>query len=585
MHDGRPQRKLAAILAADVAGYSRLIRADEDGTLASLRSLRAEVVEPRIARNGGRIVKLMGDGILVDFASAVDAVHAAVDIQEALARRNIGLPADRRVDFRVGINLGDVVIDGDDIHGDGVNMAARLEALSGPGGICISNNVHEQIRDRTAFAFEDTGEHIVKAHDRPVRAWQWVARGKSALRDIDQRPMLPDKWSIAVLPFDNMTNDPEQQFFADGLVEDVITALSRVDRLFVTARTSSFAYRGCNVGVREIGRDLGVHYVVEGSVRTAGRRVRVTAQLIDATTGKHVWAERYDREAEDIFDIQDEITRAIVASTETQVHVYEARGHPLAKRASVSAWALANRAFFLASYSTPEAFEEAESLAGEALKLDPSSSSAHTALAIVLFHKVWMGFAPDDGTFIDRARDAAQSALRLDPTDEYAHWIMGLILMKSREFDKSIAEFERAIEINPNCSLAYGSLATAQNFNGQPDAAVANNEIAIRSDPRSPALHFRYGGLALSHWLTGRFQTGAEMARKAINCNPAWPQAHIFLTACLSDLDRIDEARGAWADLRARHPDAKVVGIANLPFRDPETARLLQSALDRAVAE
>ena len=311
------ERRLAAILATDVVGYSRLIRADEEGTIAALKTLRADVIDPKLAEHHGRIVKLMGDGMLAEFPSVVDAVRAAVETQQAVAEHNSDLPKDKWIEFRVGINLGDVVIDGDDIHGDGVNLAARLEALAEPGGICISAAVYDQVRDKLDMPFRDMGEQDVKNIDRPVRVWQWVAGTApgTAGSPASSSPLaLPDKPSIAVLPFDNMSDEMDQEYFADGLTEDIITELSRFQTFFVIARHSAFVYKGKAVSVQDVGCELGVHYVVEGSVRKAGDRLRVVVQLIEAASGNHIWAERYDRELGDIFDLQDELTQAIVAA-------------------------------------------------------------------------------------------------------------------------------------------------------------------------------------------------------------------------------------------------------------------------------
>ena len=320
------ERRLAAILAADVVGYSRLIRADEEGTLVALRTLREELIDPVIAAHHGRIVKLMGDGMLVEFASAVDSVRAAVEKQQAVADHNSGLPEDKRIEFRIGINLGDIVIDGDDIQGDGVNIAARLETFSQAGGICISGKVFEEVRDRTNFAFEDLGEQEFKNIDRPVKVWRWRPDGTAitGVNTPSTQPLTPpDKPSIAVLSFTNMSGDADQEFISDGITEDIITELSRFSDLFVIARNSSFAYKGQSVDIRRIAGELGVRYVLEGSVRRGGKRLRITAQLLDSIDGGHVWGEKYDSDAEDVFDLQDEITRNVVGSIAPQIELAE----------------------------------------------------------------------------------------------------------------------------------------------------------------------------------------------------------------------------------------------------------------------
>ncbi len=326
------ERRLAAILVADVVGYARLITADEEGTLTAFQALRSGLIDPKFVAHKGRIVKAMGDGLLVEFASVVDAVRGAVEVQQALTERNAGVPEDRRIVFRIGVNLGDVVIEGDDIHGDGVNMAARLEAFAEPGGICVSNAVHDQVRDRIDVPFEDMGEQTFKNIDRRVRVWQWTVDSAVAVSKSETEPLpLPDNPSIAVLPFDNMSGDAEQEYFADGITEDIITALARCRWLRVVARNSTFAYKGKSADVRRIADELTVRYILEGSVRRSNDRVRVTAQLIDGRDGKHLWAERYDRDLKEIFALQDEITTVIVGTIEPELEMLEGsmlRGRP-----------------------------------------------------------------------------------------------------------------------------------------------------------------------------------------------------------------------------------------------------------------
>ena len=575
------ERRLAAIMATDVVGYSRLIRADEEGTIVALQALRADLIDPKIAEHHGRIVKLMGDGMLVEFASVVDAVNAAVETQQAVTERNSDVPADRRIELRIGINLGDVVIDGDDIQGDGVNVAARLEGIAEPGGICLSGMVYESVRDRIDVPFEDLGEQEIKNIDRPVRVWRWspTTRQPTSQLPSDREPSpVLDRPSIAVLPFENMSGDPEQEYFADGLVEDIITALSRIKAFFVIARNSSFTYKGVSVDIQRVGQELGVRYVLEGSVRRSGQRLRVTAQLIDATTGEHVWAERYDRELSDIFDVQDEITRNVVATTQTQVQLSEGSLFGHVEKPSLPIWALVSRSWKLMYELTSDSLSEAISLAEEAVALDPNSGRAHQALAVNLWHLNWMGFAKDGGATFARGRKIAERAARLNDDDEYTHWILGLIQMENGEYDKAIAELERAIEINPNCSLAYGSLATVLNFAGRPEDALGNNEIAIRSNPRDPSIFFRYSGLAWSNYLLKRLEIATEWAKKSIQHKPGWFQSHVVLVASLVELERLDVAKEALGDYLRQFPNSSLAEITELPFRMPEhRARLLDA--------
>jgi adenylate cyclase len=378
------ERRLAAILTADVVGYSRLIRADEEGTIAALRALRANLIDPKIAAHRGRIVKLMGDGMLAEFASVVDAVHAAIEAQRSIIEHNAGLPEKKRIEFRVGINLGDVVIDGDDIQGDGINVAARLEGMAEPGGICVSGMVYEGVRDRIDALFEDMGEHEVKNIDRPVRMWRWVAGAapSTATSLAFSTPLaLPDKPSIAVLPFDNMSGDVEQEYFADGISEDIITSLSKLSGLLVIARNSSFAYKGKAINLQKVASELGVRYVLEGSVRKSGERVRISAQLIDRETGGHLWAERFDRDLTDIFAVQDEVTQEIVSAMAVKLTGDEKIRLPQSATDNLDAYDYFLRGreqFWLFS---KEGIAQAGIMLRQAIKLDPNFAPSYTFLS------------------------------------------------------------------------------------------------------------------------------------------------------------------------------------------------------------
>jgi adenylate cyclase len=566
----RHRRRLAAIVAADVAGYSRLVGVDEEATLGALRAYRRDFIDPLILEHGGRVANTAGDSLLLEFASVVDAVRCAVAIQKGIAERNEDIPEDRRIRFRVGINLGDVVADGDDLLGDGVNVAARLEGLSDPGGITLSDEAYRQVRDRLDLAWQNCGEHRVKNIARPVHIWRWTPGDQttSVTRSVSAVPLqLPHKPSIAVLPFTNMSGDPEQEYFADGIAEDIITALSRIQWFFVTARNSSFTYKGQAVDVQQVGRQLGVRYILEGSVRKAGQRLRVTAQLIDATTGSHVWAEKYDRELSDIFEVQDEITRNVVAATQTQVQIAEASLFDDLEKPSLPVWALVNRSWKLLYEMTADSLLEAKRLAEEAIALDPGSGRAHQALAVHLWHLAWMGFVDDAPTTLAQGRKMAERAVRLNDHDEYSHWILGLLQMSDAEFDKAIAELNRAIEINPNCSLAYGSLGTVLNHAGRPEEAITNNQTAIRSNPRDPSIFYRYNGLALSNFLLNHFGAAVDWARKSVQHKPSWFQGHAVLVASLVRLDRLDDAQAALRDYLAEIPNASLGDIQRLPFR------------------
>ncbi len=421
------ERRLAAILAADVVGYSRMIRADEEGTLHELRALREELIDPKIQEYRGRIVKLMGDGLLAEFASVVDAVACSAEVQSAIAERNPGTGDTGPIVLRVGINLGDVVIDGDDIQGDGVNVAARLEALAQPGGICISDAVYEQVRDRLDLKFQDLGQQEVKNIDRPVQTWGWIAASTEAQMQSSSNGAslpLPDKPSIAVLPFDNMSGDVEQEYFADGMTEDITTALSRIRWLFVIARNSSFAYKGKSVDVRQVAGELGVRYVLEGSVRKGGNRLRVTAQLIDASSGVHVWAERFDREIKDVFVLQDDITDALMASIEPELAKAEQQRAIRKPVENLDAWSWFQRGLWHHYRATKADNDEALRQIGKAIELDPNFSRALAALAHVHYWNALFGYTEHAKENLETGLSLAKRAVVADDKEPFAHFAL-----------------------------------------------------------------------------------------------------------------------------------------------------------------
>ena len=585
MVEQRVQRRLAAILAADVAGYSRLMGKDEEGTLATLTAHLKELIEPCIAEHRGRVVKTTGDGLLAEFASVVDAIRCAIVFQEGMMARNTDTPEASRIEFRIGVNLGDVIVQDDDVYGDGVNVAARLEGLATPGKIVVSGMVHEAVKAKLDIRFDDLGPQEVKNIAEPVRAYSVspeVAQNRPQ-HAVSANPLpLPDKPSIAVLAFDNMSGDPEQEYFSDGITEDIITALSRISWFFVTARNSSFTYKGKAVDAKQVGRDLGVRYLLEGSVRKAGQRLRISAQLIDALTGNHVWAEHYDRDLSDVFAVQDEITRNVVASTHTQVQLQEGSYFEYFERPSLPVWALTNRAWQLLYELTPAALAEATRLAQEAITLDPDNGRAHQTLAVMRWHTYWMGFADDLPQLLKDAHESATTALRLKGHDEYGFWIHGLILMSEESFDRAVAELERAIDINPNCSLAYGSLGTVLNFAGRPKESIANNEIAIRSNPRDPSIFFRYSGLALSYFLLEDYESAIQWAQKATQQKRDWFQGYAVLSASYAALDRLVESESAVREYLAEFPSATSTDMLRIPFKRVEYGERLVDALRKA---
>ena len=480
------ERRLAAVLAADVVGYTRLIRADEEGTIAALKALHADLIGPKIAEHHGRIVKLMGDGMLVEFASVVDAVRAAVETQQAVAIHHSGHPKDKRIDLRVGINLGDVVIDGDDIHGDGVNVASRLESLSEPGGICVSGNVYEEVRDRTDFAFEDLGEQQVKNIDRCVRVWRWVAEGSAVTVEaskVSEPISLPDKASIAVLPLDNMSDSRDYEYLADGITEDIITLLARIPSFLVIARTSTFSYKGQQRDIREVGRELGVRYVVEGSLRPIGERLRVTIQLIEAESGNHLWAGRFDRAASDLFDVQDEITTAIVSRLEPELTRAEFELIRRRPPADLDAWDYYRQASGVVALKGwhEHTFWEGVELFRKAIALDPEFAPARAGLSHLLAIGHMMGLVTEP----DEALTEAEQALALDSDSSEVLGFAGCALSDLGHTTRGIELLERAIEQDPSNAQAWVALGASLLSDRQPELAIAKLEHGLRIIPVS----------------------------------------------------------------------------------------------------
>ncbi len=548
------ERRLAAILAADVVGYSRLMEADEAGTLAALKAHRAEFVDPAIAARGGRIVKLMGDGALIEFPSVVDAVESAVEVQRGMVERNADAPDGRKIVFRIGINLGDIIIDGDDIYGDGVNIAARLEALAEPGGICVSGAVYEHIAGKVDHGFEDGGEQTVKNIARPIRVWTWSEGGVAARPDA--APLaLPDKPSVAVLPFDNMSADVDQDFFADGISEDIITELSKFRSLFVIARNSSFSFRGQSLDIKEIGHKLGVRYIVEGSVRRAGNRVRVTAQLIDASSDNHLWAERYDRDLEDIFAVQDEVTHAVVtaiAPTLSSAERERARRKPAE---SLDAWETYQRGMWHVYRNAAEDNVEAQSCFRRAIELDPNFAPAHAALAYALFLAVLHAFGGEPQTLLAAAAAAAERAIVIDPDDPFGYDMSTRPYMMNGDYDGSIASSRKALALNPNLASAHFSLGWALAYSGRPEEGIQEEDEAIRLSPRDPMLWAFLLIKCQAYLFMERDDVALTHVREALREPNAGLWAHVSEAVALAHLDRLDEARQAVDRIKAIKPD------------------------------
>lgn len=514
------QRRLAAIVSADVVGYSRLMGADETGTHVRLKARFSELVEPKIAEYGGRVVKLMGDGLLAEFPSITNAVTWAVVVQTKIAELNTDEPDEERIDYRVGVNLGEVIIDGDDIFGDGVNVAARLQEIAEPGGVCISAKVHAEVRGKLDYEFADGGSQSVKNIVEPIQVWRWPLDGQvsdkhSVVEQADQLP-LPDKPSIAVLPFDNMSGDPEQVFFADGIAEDVITALSRFSSLFVIARNSSFTYKGQAVDIAQVGRDLGVRYVVEGSVRKAGNRVRITAQLIDAASGNHLWADRFDGSLDDVFDLQDQITEQIVVAVEPEIGAHEREQARRKPPENLDAWELVQRGLsHLYRFNSGDRAEAAR-LLKRAVAMAPEFAAAHAHLADALRSSASVDKAIFDGKTDASARAVAEKAVSLDPKEPVARYVLGRLHVGAGEFELAIGEFRAAIAINPNFARGHYGLGWSYYGGvGDLERALTHYEAAIRLSPRDPLrwLPLALKGVALN--ALGRHDEAVEFCRLA----------------------------------------------------------------------
>jgi adenylate cyclase len=552
MSGERVVRRLAAILAADVVGYSRLMCEDEEGTLAALKTLQRELIDPKVKEHCGRLVKTTGDGALVEFASVVDAVRCAAEVQRAMAEGNAGIPAERRIDFRIGINLGDIIIDEGDIYGDGVNIAARLEALAEPGGICVSRVVRDQVRDKLDFSFEDLGEQQVKNIARAVRVYRVPIDGTAATTP--SAPAVPDRPSIAVLPFQNMSADPEQEYFADGMVEDIITGLSRIRWLFVIARNSSFTYKGQAVDVKRVGRELGVRYVLGGSVRKLGKQVRITTQLIEAETGVHVWAERYDRSLDDIFALQDEITLSTVGAIEPSLRTAEIERVKRKRPENLDAYDLVLRALPHVGTGMPEEARIAVSLLKRALALEPDYALAHGYLAWcfeVLF--VRGGLDPEIAAAAVRH---AHAAITHGRDDAAALGLAGFVISLV-EHDRltAVEAFEAALALSPSCSVVLILGSIAMGWANEAERALAWGERAVRLSPFDRLIFAAHIGLAVGHFAQDRYEEAVSAARRAIQSNPGFSVSHWVLAASLAGLGRIPEAKLATAEVLALSPD------------------------------
>lgn len=579
-------RKLAAVLAADVVGFSRLTGADEDRTLARLRALRSDLIDPTIAVHNGRTVKWTGDGALVEFRSVVEAVRCAIEIQNSMVERNAGLQPERRIEFRIGIHLGDVVEESDgDLMGDGVNIAARLEGIAQPGAICLSEDAYRQVKSRLDIAISDLGEAKLKNIVEPMHVYSLQFGGADrAATSTAPVLSLPDKPSIAVLPFQNMSGDPEQEYFADGTVEDIITALSRFRQLFVIARNSCFVYKGRAVDVKQVSHDLGVRYVLEGSVRKAASRIRITAQLIDASTGIHLWAERFDGGLEDIFDLQDQVTARVVGEIAPKLEQAEierakrkptesldAYNHYLRGTANVNQWTRASNDEALRSFY-------------KAIELDPEFAAAYGMAAWCYIWRKLNGWVGDHAQETSEGVRLAKRAVELGKDDAVAlcrgghafSWFL-------HDLDNSAAFIDRALALNPNLAAAWNLSGWVRAYRGELDLAIEHQARAMRFSPIDPILYNMHVGTAFAHFLAGRYDEASEWANKALREQPNYPAATRILAASKALLGQLSEAHDAMANLRTFDPSLRVSNVSELyPVRRPEDLAKLVEGLRKA---
>jgi TolB-like protein/class 3 adenylate cyclase/Tfp pilus assembly protein PilF len=623
------ERKLTAILCADVFGYSRLMGENEEATLRTLSSYR-KLIDSLIEQHRGRFVNSAGDSVLAEFASVVNAVQCAVEIQSTLKAENATLPPKRRMEFRIGVNLGDVMVDGEQIYGDGVNVAARLESLAAPGGICISGTVHEQVRDKLALGYEDAGEQEVKNIARPVRVWRVLAepgtgaspgtrtqrvprkhvrRGVFSLaglaliaavivfvQHLSLRPPtttasippaqspalpLPNIPSIAVLPFTNMSGDREQEYFSDGMTDDIITALSRLQGLFVIDRNSAFAYKGKPVKAQQVSRELGVHYVLEGSVRKEVNQVRITAQLVDATTDYEIWAERYDRPLQDIFALQDEIVRKIVTTLKLQLTLQE-QGVLVRKTTdNLDAYDDLLRGMESLGSGTKDANMTARQMFERAVALDPQYASAYASIGLTYLID-WESQWNTDPKILGQANELAQKAVALDDSLPAAHDILGDIYLFKRQHDQAIAEAERAIALDPNRADGYVDLALILRFSGRAEEALESVNKAMRLNPHYPAYYLQVLGQAYCQ--VGRYEDAITAQKGALSRNPNLWVSHICLAACYSMAGRDEAARAQIKELLRLNPNFSFDRLEKqiVPYKNPADGKLMTDSIRKA---
>ncbi|HEX6117862.1 MAG TPA: adenylate/guanylate cyclase domain-containing protein [Dongiaceae bacterium] len=582
MAEERTRRRLAAILATDVVGYSRLAAADEAGTLAALKARRRDVLTPLVAQHRGRIFKVAGDGVLVEFASAVDAVQCAIDLQQGMAAANDGQPEERHIVLRIGINLADVMVEGTDLYGDGVNIAARLESLADPGGICLSAMIHQNVKAKLNLAFEDIGEQHLKNITEPVRTFRIrlgpeaapVSRGAGALP-------LPDKPSIAVLPFTNMSGDPEQEHFSDGVSEDIITALSKLSKLFVVARNSTFTYKGRPTDIKQVGREQGVRYVLEGSVRRGGNRLRITAQLIDAISGHHIWAQRYDRSMHDVFELQDEITREVTSALQVELTEGERARLWASGTKNLEAWETAIQIPELLESHLRSDFLPARRLAERALQLDPNYAAAWAMLGWSYWNEVFNGWTDDPGATLSRALEALERARSIDHANPDTLALLAFAHISLKKYDEAFELAEQAMLHGPNNSFARAVAANVALFTNRPHEMISLLQTAMRLCPIYPAWYV--GDLAYAYLLLDRHAEAIVTASEAARIDPDYMYAYHVLAVAHAEVGQIEEARAAARNMLRIEPKWSLRRFADIqPFNDDRLRRRLVEGFQRA---
>jgi adenylate cyclase len=579
----RVRRRLAAILAADIAGYSRLMGADEEGTLARLNELRRGLIDPCIDEHRGRIVKTTGDGLLVEFTSVVEALRCAVAIQGGMLASNSDVEPDKRIEFRIGINVGDVIIEGGDIYGDGVNVAARLEGLAEPGGICVSARVQEDVRGKLGISLEDMGEQRLKNIARPVK----VYRARLGTEEAAPRPALglPDKPSIAVLPFESMSADPEQAYFADGMVEEITTALSRFRNLFVIARNSSFAYKGRSVDVKQVGRELGVRYVLEGSVRKAGERLRITGQLIDAATGVHLWADRIDGTLTEVFDLQDQVATSVVGAITSKLEEAEIERAKRKPTGSLDAYDYYLRGLAVINRLTEDANSDALQLFKKAIEHDPEFALAHARAAHCYAFRKANGWMADRAQEVAEAALLARRAIELGRDDaialSYGGFVLGFV---AGELDDCASFVERALGLNPNLAPAWGHSGWIKICLGEPDTAIEHEALAMRLSPLDPRIFVWQALTAHAHMHSTRYDDAASWAERALRERATFANARRIAAASHALAGRIPEAQKHMAQLRQLLPALRISNLGDFiaPLRRPEDRARFVEGLRKA---